>query len=293
MPCMESDALKARPRRRYARRTVIIAALVVVGVAISGIVGYVAVSQFDSKGVIAFQEFGVPPGTNWSVTLETSGGTETTQYATTGAGSLESDSILFLEPGGQYDYSIGTLFGYNPNPSSGVVHAGGFTSYIGVHFALVTQISQVFLLGGVTGGLGVCDSNATWEANGCTPGQYAWDLETGVAPTVTYGSILLSVQTKNGTNYTVTGGPGGFSLMGRGYSGVRAEISSDMMGGHLWMSGSWTSYNGSASTPSVIPDGAVIRIDLGTVDPQGMGLVLVVRGAGVFSGSTSSIVLAP
>ncbi len=202
---MESVTLKPVPRRSYSRRTVVIAALVVAVVAISGFGGYYVVSQFDSKGVLAFQESGLPPGTNWSVTLETPYNNEKTQYATTGTGPSESDSILFLKPNGQYSYVIGTIFGYSPTPSSGVAHAGGLTSYIGVHFGSVTQISQAFLLGGVTGGLGVCDSNTTWEEWGCTLGQYAWDVQTAAAPTVTYGSILLSVQTKNGTNYTIPG----------------------------------------------------------------------------------------
>jgi len=284
---MEPSELGAAPPRRYSRRTVIIVALLVVGVATSGVVGYEVVSQFESKGVVAFQESGLAPGTNWSVTLVTSGGSATTRYATTGTGSLESDSILFLESNGQYDYSIGTIFGYSPNPSSGTVSAGGFTSYIGVNFALVTQISRVFIPGTPVGGL--C-GKTTWDINGCTPGDYAWDLVTVVAPTVTYGSILLSVQTATGTNYSVPGGAGGFSLLTFDGS-LRAEISSSTMAGHLWMSGSWTSYNGSASPSSVIPDGATIRIDLGNVNPQGMGLILVVKGTGEFTGSTGPIVL--
>jgi len=288
---MEPVAPANSPRRRPSRRRKVVAALVVVGLVTSGILVFEVYAPFDSKGVIAFEESGLPSGTNWSVYLDTPGGREAFQYATTGSGLADSNVILFLEPRGQYSYSVQTSLlgtGYAPSPSSGVVQAGGFTAYIPVHFGLVTQISQVLLPG--TPVEGVCDSNATWSESGCTPGQYVWDLYPAVAPSVTYDSVLFSVVTSLGGNYTVPGGPGGFSLLISPGS-LQSEISSTAMGGHLWMSTSWTTYNASVFGWTSIRGIVTIRIDVGDVDTEGMGLRFIVRGVGEFQGSTPPVVL--
>jgi len=63
---------------------------------------------------VTFSESGLPPGTNWSVTLD----------AVTD--SSTGTDIHFSEPNGSHAYSIGILSGYSPTPKIGsvVVHGG-------------------------------------------------------------------------------------------------------------------------------------------------------------------------
>ncbi|MGC8673500.1 MAG: hypothetical protein ACP5TO_08425, partial [Thermoplasmata archaeon] len=56
---------------------------------------------------VTFTESGLPSGTSWSVTL----GTTTLSSSTS--------SIVFSEPNGTYDYSIGAVAGYNETSNAG------------------------------------------------------------------------------------------------------------------------------------------------------------------------------
>ncbi|MGC8620276.1 MAG: hypothetical protein ACP5LA_07265, partial [Thermoplasmata archaeon] len=62
---------------------------------------------------ITFTESGLPTGTSWSVTLN-----GTTESSTT-------NTITFTEPNGTYAYSIGIIGGYTASPSSGTITVNG------------------------------------------------------------------------------------------------------------------------------------------------------------------------
>ena len=73
---------------------------------------------------VKFTESGLPSGTSWSVTFNGVSSSSTTS------------TITFNEVTGKsYSYSIGTVYGYNPSPSSGsiTVGTGGYTK--GINFS--------------------------------------------------------------------------------------------------------------------------------------------------------------
>ena len=73
-------------------------------------------------GVVTFHETGLPPGTNWSVSL---GGLEehsNTNYTT------------FIEPNGTYSFSVPNVDGLGSLTSSGTVHVHGFAIWIVLNF---------------------------------------------------------------------------------------------------------------------------------------------------------------
>ncbi|MGC8670620.1 MAG: hypothetical protein ACP5SK_02260 [Thermoprotei archaeon] len=72
---------------------------------------------------VTFSESGLPSGTTWSVTLN---GT---------AKSSSLTSIAFAEPTGNYRYSIGSVAGYVPLPSSGVLAVNGTASSVSIAFS--------------------------------------------------------------------------------------------------------------------------------------------------------------
>ncbi len=91
---------------------------------------------------VAFQESGLPSGTNWSVLVN---GTLT--YST-------STSISFAEPNGSYTFSIGAADGYLPTPASGPITVAGAPVSTSVSFALppMTQYAVTFSETGLSSG---------------------------------------------------------------------------------------------------------------------------------------------
>jgi YVTN family beta-propeller protein len=77
------------------------------------------------KYAVTFVESGLPSGTNWSLTLN---GTE---------GSSTTDSIQFSEPDGAYAYAIGSVAGYTSNLTSGQVTVIGTALRESVTFTAV------------------------------------------------------------------------------------------------------------------------------------------------------------
>ena len=76
---------------------------------------------------ITFIENGLTNGTFWSVTLN---GT---------TGSSTSDSITFQEPNGTYNYSIGNITGYNVLPTSGKIVINGNSTTESISFTRIVQ----------------------------------------------------------------------------------------------------------------------------------------------------------
>ncbi len=127
---------------------------------------------------ITFTENGLPSGISWSVTLN--GTTE----------SSTSNSITFQEPNGSYSYTVGIYQGYSASPYSGTVTVNGGSQTVGITFTQV-KYSVTFTETGLT-------SSTKWYVN--ITGQ----LSSGPIPsTITSYSVYLA----NGTySYTVATG---------------------------------------------------------------------------------------
>ena len=73
---------------------------------------------------VSFQENGLSPGTNWSVTVDG------TAYNNT------SSVILVPETDGSHSYSVGPIAGFVARPSSGTVTVAGASKAVGINFQL-------------------------------------------------------------------------------------------------------------------------------------------------------------
>jgi len=86
-------------------------------------------SVTTSLYTITFTESGLPPGTSWSVTLN-----GTTETSTT-------NTISFTEPNGTYSFSISSINGYSVSPSSGSITVKGTNISHNITFTSVTTTS--------------------------------------------------------------------------------------------------------------------------------------------------------
>ena len=77
---------------------------------------------------VTFSEIGLPPGTNWSVTLG----------ATTG--DSVTSTILMLAPNGSLSYSVSTVSGYVAGPDSGTVSVIGGNATQHITFSVVVPM---------------------------------------------------------------------------------------------------------------------------------------------------------
>ncbi len=96
--------------------------IAVSGSAVNESVVFSAVPVPPTKFAITFTETGLPSGTNWSVTLN---------------GSLRSSStnaLVFHEPNGTDSYTVGKVSGYSSNVTSGSVTVAGSAMSISLRF---------------------------------------------------------------------------------------------------------------------------------------------------------------
>ena len=75
---------------------------------------------------VTFTESGLPSGASWSITLN-----GTTKSSTT-------NTITFSVPNGTYSYTIGSISGYTALPSSGTIMVNGANVNVAITFTLVT-----------------------------------------------------------------------------------------------------------------------------------------------------------
>jgi len=75
--------------------------------------GFVSTTATTTSYTVTFTESGLPSGTSWSITLN--GTTE----------SSTSNIITFNEPNGTYTYSVAAISGYSSSPSSGSLTVNG------------------------------------------------------------------------------------------------------------------------------------------------------------------------
>ena len=267
------------------------AVLVAVMVVAGGVLVFTVYTiNLPPSGRIAFTENGLPSGTNWSVQVQNGSGTGfgPTYYAIVGQGA---STITFNETNGNYVYIVEQVPGYVSSPESGSVAVHGLTARIGVSFVLITNIAGVLYNPGPAIE-GYCQGNSSGQPGGCGSGDYIYYSYTSEAPTIPIADVSLTVTTANGTNYTEPSGGGGFALLSFNWS-LMAAISSAEMGGHLWMSDGWQAYGSSFGSSSVIPDGAIIWINIGDANDCLAGLELVVHGVGTFHGATPPLALTP
>lgn len=97
--------------------------IIVNGTSVTKVISFTLIPS--GEYAIVFNESGLLPGTNWSVTLGGSVG-----YST-------GDSVAFTRPNGTYEYHVSDVSGYLLNPSSGTLDING--SGVTVTLSFVTQ----------------------------------------------------------------------------------------------------------------------------------------------------------
>ncbi|MCI4343420.1 MAG: PQQ-binding-like beta-propeller repeat protein [Thermoplasmata archaeon] len=115
-----------------------------VTVSVQDLAGNVSVSRLVvtvKPGVdVTFGSAGIPPGTNWSVTLDGA------VLSSTGA------DILFVEPNGSYPYEVVSLPGYSASPSSGTVNVSGVPLLVAIDFSNLSKYAVTFTETGLSAG---------------------------------------------------------------------------------------------------------------------------------------------
>lgn len=131
-----------------------------------------------------------------------------------------------------------------------------------------------------------CPTGSSFLVTGCASGhfRYALEVESSV---VTLGDLFFNVSTKTG-NVAQEPGALGFSILNLSQV-VLAQYS--VNAGKLTMiSASWT-YSSSTTSSTLLSITDSIEIDMGTVDPVGLGLTFVAIGAGPYTGTTAPLSL--
>lgn len=113
----------------------------------------VAVNFVAAQYSVTLVETGLPPGTNWSVTLA---GLTTFSVTT---------SIEFAEPNGSYSYALGSVVGFSGSPSSGTVSVQGAPVSISLLFTAVTYAITFTETGLPTGTSWSVSLNGTAESS--------------------------------------------------------------------------------------------------------------------------------
>ncbi len=170
--------------------------------------------------LVTFTGTGLPPGTNWSVTL---GGV--THTSTT-------NTIAFMEPNGTYSYAVGTVAGYTVAPSSGALTVNGAAVSETITFTPMPTYSVVFTESGLPSGTswsvtlnGATESSITSTSTFTEPnGVYSYTVGTvsgyAVAPpsgtlTVNGAAVSETITFTKSVTYSVafteTGLPAGTS----------------------------------------------------------------------------------
>jgi ABC-type transport system substrate-binding protein len=144
---------------------------------------------------ITFTESGLPTGTSWSVTLN-----GTTESSTT-------NTITFTEPNGTYSFTITTVDKrYSPSPSSGTFTVSGTNVNVGITFSLVIY-TVTFTENGLTTG-------TIWYVNLSNGQSYSSKTNTisFTEPNGTYSYTIASsnkeyAPTQYSGSFTVNGAP--------------------------------------------------------------------------------------
>ena len=119
---------------------------------------------------------------------------------------------------------------------------------------------------------------------GCTAGNYCYEIPVSSASTgVTIGSLTLQVKTASGSIFASTIGWGSADFLSIAGSTL---VTSAVPGTTPFDVTSWTASGGTSATALTSSD--TLWLDLcWTPNPAGLGLSLVIYGAGSYSGSES------
>ena len=106
-----------------------------IGVTVAGSNGYVYVANYGSGSVsllaptraapLTFMEAGLPPGTNWSVSIQS-----------IGTHASNTDTITFDIPNGSYTFGVNGVSGYNSTPYISTVNVSGIPVTVPITFTL-------------------------------------------------------------------------------------------------------------------------------------------------------------
>jgi hypothetical protein len=164
----------------------------------SNIQGVISVEPYGYSYNITFVENGLPSGTNWSVTLN-----GTTLSST-------SNTITFNEPNGTYSYYIGSVSGYTVSPSSGSITVNGANVHQAITFTPVKVISKYKVTFTESG----LPSGTSWSVtfNRATESSTT-DTITFSVPNGTYSYTIGSV-----SGYTVSPSSGSITVNGASVS---------------------------------------------------------------------------
>jgi len=147
------------------------------------LIGFTAVSLYP----VNFTEQGLPLFTHWTL-----------HFGTSQIGTSDS-SILFDEPSGTYDWSVGAVTGYSASPSSGSAHVLGAPYYQNITFTAGSSALSVRLVADpATISLGATSVLTTTTSGGSPPFSYEYaDLPMGCS--TLNSSSLTCTPTQSGT----------------------------------------------------------------------------------------------
>ncbi|MGP8075655.1 MAG: hypothetical protein ACLP8Y_02820 [Thermoplasmata archaeon] len=131
--------------------------------------------------------------------------------------------------------------------------------------------SSLFAVGNPMGG--TCPMGFTFATDGCLAGDYTYwlTIETSYLDFV---GVQLSVDTSTGATYNLpAASPGGFSILN---PEEEVAAQSPIAGSHPMQSYGFTVWNSGVSPTDLLPTNDTILIDMGTLNPTGMGLTFVV-----------------
>ncbi len=152
-------------------------------VTVNGAAAGVTITFTQVTYSVTFTETGLPPGTNWSVTLNGAAMSSTTV------------TIIFTEPNGTYAFTVGSVAGYSSIPSSGSITVSGAAQAQSIAFSShpPSRYSVTFSESGLPSG-------TTWSVtfNGTTQSS-------------TMASMVFSNYLNGTYNFTV-GGVAGYSV---------------------------------------------------------------------------------
>lgn len=189
-------------------------------VTVNGKAVYVALSFFRVYEV-SFNESGLPSGTKWSMKLGGSAESSTTSV------------IAYDEPNGTYSYTIPSVPGYFPTPSSGSVTVSGAQINTPVVFTRNLTISVSPSPGYVDVGRTITFSNVTSGGSGGDVWSYSVNISTGwtengnVFTFTSLGKYNVTLSVKDSDGHTASASSivtVASDLMGVSVSGVPSVI---------------------------------------------------------------------
>ena len=131
---------------------------------------------------VIFYETGLSSGTSWSVTLQGS------------TGSSSTNTISFTEPNGTYSFSVGAVSGYTSTNSSGSVTVNGQSANVEIVFTPTPTYSKVNVTGTID------PYNATLYINGQIVSTAGGAFNVSLAP----GTYQIQVKSQGYQTFTET-----------------------------------------------------------------------------------------